>query len=69
MERLRAAGIGTQVHYMPIHRQPYYKALYGKLDLLGAETYYARCLSLPLHAGMAHHDVMRVVAALGEALV
>jgi UDP-4-amino-4,6-dideoxy-N-acetyl-beta-L-altrosamine transaminase len=68
MERLRAAGIGTQVHYMPIHRQPYYKALYGARHLPGAEAYYARCLTLPLHAGMGHHDVMRVVAALGEAL-
>ena len=68
MQRLKAQGVGTQVHYMPVHRQPYYKALYGALDLPGAEEYYRRCLSLPLFAGMRHDDVSRVITALGETL-
>ncbi|QUD86777.1 UDP-4-amino-4,6-dideoxy-N-acetyl-beta-L-altrosamine transaminase [Phenylobacterium montanum] len=68
MEALRAKGIGTQVHYIPVHRQPYYRALYGEQTLSGAEAYYARCLSLPLQAGMADGDVDRVVGALGEVL-
>ena len=66
MEALRAKGIGTQVHYIPVHRQPYYQARYGHFDLPGAEAHYARCLSLPLHAGMGEADVDRVVDALEE---
>jgi dTDP-4-amino-4,6-dideoxygalactose transaminase len=68
IRRLRQAGIGAQVHYMPVHRQPYYKALYGETHLPGAEKYYSRCLSLPLFPGMTDDDALRVVEALGEAL-
>ena len=68
VETLRANGVGTQVHYIPVHRQPYYRARYGDLDLPGAEAWYARCLSLPLYPGMADEDVDRVVAALATAL-
>jgi UDP-4-amino-4,6-dideoxy-N-acetyl-beta-L-altrosamine transaminase len=64
MRRLRTEGIGSQVHYIPVHRQPYYRTLYGALALGGAERFYARCLSLPLHAGMDERDVARVVQAL-----
>jgi UDP-4-amino-4,6-dideoxy-N-acetyl-beta-L-altrosamine transaminase len=68
MTRLRERGIGSQVHYIPVHRQPYYRARYGALELPGAEAWYARCLSLPLFPGMADGDVGRVVEALSEAL-
>lgn len=64
MRQLRDAGIGTQVHYLPVHHQPYYRGRYGELDLPGADAYYARQLSLPLSAAMAPDDVDRVVAAL-----
>jgi UDP-4-amino-4,6-dideoxy-N-acetyl-beta-L-altrosamine transaminase len=65
---LRADGIGSQVHYIPVHRQPYYRALYPDLDLPGADTYYAGCLSLPLFPAMADSDVDRVVEALTRLL-
>jgi len=65
---LRESGIGTQVHYIPCHLQPYYRRLYGDVSLPGAEAYYSRCLSLPLHPGMDESDVRRVVDALGAAL-
>jgi UDP-4-amino-4,6-dideoxy-N-acetyl-beta-L-altrosamine transaminase len=68
MQRLREAGIGAQVHYMPVHRQPYYKALYGETHLPGAEAYYRSCLSLPLFPAMTDDDALRVVDALDEAL-
>ncbi len=64
IRRLRQAGIGAQVHYMPVHRQPYYKTLYGETHLPGAEKYYSRCLSLPLFPGMTDDDALRVVEAL-----
>ena len=69
VEGLKARGIGSQVHYIPVHRQPYYRKLYGDLHLPGAEAWYARCLSLPLYPGMADDDVERVVDALRSALL
>ena len=68
VEALKAKGVGSQVHYIPVHRQPYYRRLYGELALPGAEAWYARCLSLPLYPGMADGDVARVADALKEAL-
>lgn len=68
MTRLKANGIGTQVHYLPVNRQPYYRARYGATTLPCADAYYAQALSLPLHAGMTEADIDRVVASLGEAL-
>ncbi len=68
MNRLKTAGIGTQVHYIPVHRQPYYQQRYGGHRLEGAEQYYRRCLSLPLFADMTTVDVNRVVEELREIL-
>ncbi|MCZ8312850.1 MAG: UDP-4-amino-4,6-dideoxy-N-acetyl-beta-L-altrosamine transaminase [Magnetospirillum sp.] len=64
MESLRAQGIGSQVHYLPVHRQPYYRRRYGVQPLPGADAYYARCLSIPLFPAMTDGDVDRVIAAL-----
>jgi UDP-4-amino-4,6-dideoxy-N-acetyl-beta-L-altrosamine transaminase len=68
MRRLHTRGVGTQVHYIPVHRQPYYRNRYGLNDLPGAGAYYARTLSLPLFVGMTEHDIGHVCAALGEAI-
>ncbi len=68
MRRLAEAGIGSQVHYIPVHRQPYYAARYPGTHLPGADAYYARCLSLPLFASMSEDDVARVCGALKAAL-
>ena len=67
-EALRARGIGSQVHYIPVHRQPYYRRLCGDLELPGAEAWYARCLSLPLYPAMTDEDVRRVAEGLAAAL-
>jgi dTDP-4-amino-4,6-dideoxygalactose transaminase len=68
MNALRERGIGTQVHYIPVHRQPYYARRYGPLNLPGADAYYARCLSLPLFPAMEESDVDRVVEELASVL-
>ena len=68
MHILRERGIGTQVHYVPLHRQPYYRRRYGEITMPGADRYYERCLSLPLHNAMTTADVERVVATLTEVL-
>ena len=64
MARLRQQGIGTQVHYIPVHRQPYYAQRYPNTSLHGADQFYDQTLSLPLFAGMTIADVDRVVSAL-----
>ena len=66
MAGLKQRGIGSQVHYIPVHRQPYYRDRYGSVSLPGADAYYRRALSLPLFPSMGDADVGRVVAALAE---
>lgn len=68
MRELAARGIGTQVHYLPVYRQPYYRSASPTPPLPGAEHYYAGALSLPLYPTMADDDVDRVVAALRAVL-
>ena len=68
MRHLREKGIGSQVHYIPVHRQPYYRRLYGDIRLPGADAYYTRCLSLPLYPDMTDDDPQRVANALASGL-
>ena len=65
---LAEKGIGSQIHYFPVHRQPYYRRLYGDQHLPGAESYHERALSLPLYVGLTQDDVTRVVDELTRAL-
>lgn len=66
MARLRDQGVGSQVHYIPLHLQPYYQRRYGKIHLSGAEKYYESALSLPLFPAMDEADVDRVAATISE---
>ncbi len=66
MRALAARGVGSQVHYLPLHLQPYYRRRYGEQSLPGAEALYGQMLSLPLFPAMAESDVDRVVDALRE---
>lgn len=68
MADLRAMGIGTQVHYIPIHRQPYYVGLAGVADLPGADAYYSRALSIPYYPLMTDDDAHRVANAVKSVL-
>ena len=68
MDRLRAQGIGTQVHYIPVPWQPYYRNRYPGGDYPGAAAYYDKVLSLPLFTAMSQEDVERVTAALSATL-
>jgi UDP-4-amino-4,6-dideoxy-N-acetyl-beta-L-altrosamine transaminase len=64
MRRLAADGIGSQVHYYPVHRQPYYANRYVAPELPGAAQYYESVLSLPLFASMTQADIEHVGGAL-----
>ena len=61
MKKLRDKDIGSQVHYLPVHRQPYYRDRYGAINLPGADHYYDRTLSLPLYPDLRDEDVHHVV--------
>ena len=51
--RLRAAGIGVNVHYIPVHLQPYYRRFgFRAGQYPNAEAYYARAITLPLYASL-----------------
>jgi dTDP-4-amino-4,6-dideoxygalactose transaminase len=66
---MRAAGIGVQVHYIPVHLQPYYRALGFKPGHCPeAERYAEEALSLPLYPALTDVEQDQVVAALRKAL-
>lgn len=66
---LRGQGIGVNVHYIPIHTQPYYRRLgFRRGDYPAAERYYAQAITLPLFPAMTHAQQDRVVSTLGQAL-
>ncbi len=68
-DRMRAAGIGVNLHYIPVHLQPYYKAMgFKKGDFPEAERYYAEALTLPLFPGLTGDEQDEVVAALTAAM-
>ena len=49
MQKLKEKGVGTQVHYRPVHQQPFYRRFNEELKLEGADQYYESCLSLPIN--------------------
>lgn len=70
MQELRERGIGTQVHYIPVHTQPFYKESFGykEGDYPVAEKYYDQALSLPLYPGMSDDDINNVINAVKEVI-
>jgi UDP-4-amino-4,6-dideoxy-N-acetyl-beta-L-altrosamine transaminase len=69
-EALRASGIGVNVHYIPVHLQPYYRRLNGSGagDFPNAEAYYAGAISLPIYYTLTDVQQDEVVAALRAAV-
>lgn len=66
---MTAAGIGVNVHYIPVHTQPYYQARgfrYGQFP--SAESYYERCLTLPIYPAMSRDEQQQVVSVLRRVL-
>jgi len=68
-EALRAEGIGVNLHYIPVHLQPFYKEQgFTHGDFPTSEDYYSRAISIPLHAGLTDEDQAKVVDALQKVL-
>jgi UDP-4-amino-4,6-dideoxy-N-acetyl-beta-L-altrosamine transaminase len=70
MTKLREQGIGSQVHYIPVYRHPYYVRRYGidPATFPESEHYYHGCLSLPFYPALTDEDVERVIAAVTQAV-
>ncbi len=68
IEELKNRGIGTSVHFIPLHIQPYYSETYGYApqDFPRAYEAYTKMLSLPIYPRMSAGDVTRVIEAVGE---
>ena len=67
--KLTAAKIGVNVHYIPIHTQPYYRLLgFKEGDFPVAEKYYENTITLPIYPLLAHKDQMYVIETIGEIL-
>lgn len=69
-DRLRAAGIGVNVHYIPVHLQPYYHSLgFREGQFPNAERYYANTLSIPMYVSLEAEQQAQVVSALRNAVI
>ncbi len=68
IEELKERGIGTSVHFIPLHLHPYYRDRWGYRpgDFPVAEDYFDRCISLPLYPAMSDEDQARVIEALTD---
>jgi perosamine synthetase len=66
IRQLKACGIGTSVHFIPLHLHPYYQQTFGysKGDFPQAEDAYSRCVSLPIYPDMSNSEVDRVTGAI-----
>lgn len=67
--KARDVGLNLQVHYIPIHTQPYYaKFGYVKGQYPRAEEYYEHCISLPLYPRLTNDDVKEIVKRINGIL-
>ncbi|OWY27307.1 UDP-4-amino-4,6-dideoxy-N-acetyl-beta-L-altrosamine transaminase [Herbaspirillum robiniae] len=64
-ERMRADGIGVNVHYIPLYRQPYYERMgFQATDFPEAERYYGEAITIPIYPGLTAEQQGEVVARL-----
>lgn len=69
-EELRNANIGVNVHYIPVHTQPYYRKLGFKFgDYPRAEKYYQECISLPMYYDLSKEDQDYVINTLKKVIM
>ena len=68
IRELHTRGVGTSVHFIPLHQQPFYARRYGYHpgDLPVAAAAYPRLVSLPIYSAMGDEDVSKVIAAVTD---
>jgi len=68
-DKLRGSGVGANIHYIPVHTQPYYQKIGFKLgDFPVAESYYKKSITLPLHPGISNDDLFYITDVLKDTL-
>lgn len=68
-DALRSDGIGVNLHYIPVYRQPYYRELgFGQGYCPNAEAYYAEAISLPMYPALTDDEQREVIAAVAKAV-
>ena len=68
-DELRENGIGVNLHYIPVHLQPYYQKMgFKQGDFPNAESYYSNAISLPMFHGMTHEQQDEVISKLTQTL-
>jgi len=68
-EFLRDKGIGVNLHYIPVHTQPYYKEMgFKQGDFKEAEAYYQEAISLPMFPDLTDEDIKTIVATVSKSL-
>jgi UDP-4-amino-4,6-dideoxy-N-acetyl-beta-L-altrosamine transaminase len=68
-DSMRDQGIGVNLHYIPVHTQPYYHKMgFNRGDFPESEQYYAEAISLPMYAGLTDGEQDQVVEALKKSL-
>ncbi|CAA0140985.1 UDP-4-amino-4,6-dideoxy-N-acetyl-beta-L-altrosamine transaminase [Tenacibaculum maritimum] len=59
---LRNHGIFAQIHYIPVHKLPYYQSIgYDDANLINAENYYSKCISLPMYPSLTNKEQQFVI--------
>ena len=61
---LKEKGINAQIHYIPVHKQPYYIEQYGEQVFKHAEEYYERCISIPIYPSLSNNDQDYVIETI-----
>jgi len=66
---LRKAGLGVQVHYIPVYKQPFYQRLgYLNMECPNAENFYREAVSIPIYPGLKDRDIHEVIRVINKIL-
>ena len=69
LEEMKAQGVALNLHYIPVHTQPYYKLLGFQLgDFPASERFYEEAFTLPLYVGLTDEEQKTVIETLGKVL-
>jgi len=71
IEELKARGIGTSVHFIPLHMHPYYRSIFGYApdEFPNASAAFTSLISLPIYPGMTHDAINRVIHEVSDIVI